>query len=261
MTRLSVIIVTKNEARNIVDCLKSVDFADEIIVFDSSSTDNTVALCQPYTPHVTVTPDWPGDGPQKNRAIQQATGDWILCLDADERVSPALADEIQRTIKNTVYSAFSIPFQSTYCGKIIRFGDWHNEAHTRLFKKSDATFTNDVVHCHLQVQGKTGRLSHRVLHHPFHELHTLLHKMNSYSTQSAATLFEKGRKATLWTAWSHASWTFIRGYILKMGLLDGAAGLMLATSNAQGTYYRYLKLMLLWEAHATHSRVDVPSHL
>lgn len=91
MTKLSVIIVTKNEARNIRDCLKSVAFADEIIVFDSGSSDGTPEICREYTPFVTITSDWPGDGPQKNRALSKATGEWVLCLDADERVSPELA--------------------------------------------------------------------------------------------------------------------------------------------------------------------------
>lgn len=261
MTKLSVIIVTKNEAHNIIDCLKSVEFADEIIVFDSSSTDNTVALCRQITPLVTVTPDWPGDGPQKNRALAQATGDWILCLDADERVSPELAREIQKIIQQTSHSAFSLPFQSFYCHHPIRFGDWRGESHIRLFKKDKAAFTNDIVHCHLKVNGTIGRLQGKVTHFPFRDLAFMLDKMNTYSSKSAETLFEKGRKANLGTALSHAFWTFCRGYFLKLGFLDGKAGFLLAMSNTQGTYYRYVKLMMLWESHATDLRVDVPSDL
>lgn len=247
MTKLSLIVITKNEAHNIRDCLTSVPFADEMIVFDSGSTDGTPEICQQCGAHVTVTSDWPGDGPQKNRALQQATGDWVLCLDADERVSPQLAKEIQETLLNTSYSAFSIPYQSTYCGKLIAFGDWRGESHVRLFRKNHASFTPDIVHCHLAVQGQIGKLKNAIIHHPFHHLGAMLHKLNDYSNESAKNRFLSGKKATLMTALSHGFWTFIRGYFLKLGFLDGREGFLLAVSNAQGTYYRYLKLMYLCE--------------
>jgi len=242
---LSVIIVTKNEAHNIEECLSSVKFADEIIIFDSSSTDDTVNLCSKYTNNVTVTKDWPGDGPQKNRAIDIANGEWILCLDADERVSSQLENEIINTISSTELSGFNIPFTSTYCGKKINFGDWRGEKHLRLFKKSKGRFTTDVVHCHADIKGKIGTLKNRVIHHPFHHLGAMLHKLNDYSSNSAMSKFNSGKKASLFTALTHSIWSFIRGYILKLGFLDGKEGFILAVSNAEGTYYRYLKLMYL----------------
>jgi glycosyltransferase involved in cell wall biosynthesis len=260
MTKLSVIIVTKNEERNIRDCLKSVQFADEIIVFDSSSTDNTVAICREYTPLVTVTPDWPGDGPQKNRALALATGDWVLCLDADERVSPELAKEMMTTLSQTSCNAFTLSFRSRYCSKPLRFGDWFNEVHTRLFRRNHGKFTESIVHCRLQVDGKIGRLRAPIIHFPFHELHTLLDKMNQYSTKSAQHLYQQGKKSSLKTALAHAFWAFTKGYCFKCGFLDGREGFLLAMSNAQGTYYRYLKLMYLWENHATHAQLNVSSH-
>lgn len=246
MATLSVIIITKNEEKNIQDCLESVKFADEIIVIDSGSTDATVAIARSYTTHVTVT-DWPGDGPQKNRALAQATGDWVLCLDADERASPALKTEIQQLLSqpSAAHDAYEIPYQSHYFGKKIRYGDWRNEKHLRLFKRSKGTFTEARVHCHAQIDGTIGLLKHPIWHHPFHSLELLLHKMNDYSTQTAQAKFQHGKRASLCTALSHGIWTFIRGYILKLGFLDGKAGLMLALSNAHGTYYRYVKLMLL----------------
>jgi glycosyltransferase involved in cell wall biosynthesis len=239
MSKLSVIIVTKNEAHNIEECLKSISFADEIVVFDSGSTDNTVEICKRYTHKVTVTPDWPGDGPQKNRALAQVSNDWILCLDADERVTPALAQEIQAIVANTAHAAFDIPYQSTYCGK--------GESHIRLFNRRFATITSDIVHCHVKTKGSVGKLHASIMHHPFHHLGALLHKMNDYSTQSAKTLLAKGKKASLMTAISHGLWSFFRGYLLRLGCLDGREGFLLAISNAQGTYYRYLKLMYLCE--------------
>lgn len=247
MSKLSVIIVTKNEAHNIIDCLASVSFAAEIIVFDSGSTDNTVALCQAYDPKVkvTVTPDWPGDGPQKNRAIDSASQDWILCLDADERVSPALAKEMQACFTQTEVNAFDIPYFSSYCGKILRFGDWRNESHIRLFRRESARFSEDIVHCRLQTTGRIKKLKAPIWHHPFRDLASLLYKMNDYSTQSALAQFKAGKRASMWTALSHGMWAFFRGYCLKLGFLDGREGFLLAVSNAQGTYYRYLKLFYL----------------
>lgn len=255
MTKLSVVVVTKNEAHNIADCLASVAFADERIVFDSGSTDGTADICRQMGAHVTVTPDWPGDGPQKNRALDIARGEWVLCLDADERVTKELAAEIRQVIQDSSFAAYNIPYQSTYCGKPIRFGDWRNESHVRLFKRNRARFTEDIVHCHLSVQGQTGQLNHKIMHHPFHHLGAMLFKLNDYSTQSAKTLFHKGRKATLATAISRSLWSFFRGYFLKLGLLDGKEGFLLAVSNAQGTYYRYLKLMYLCQAQRQKARM------
>lgn len=247
MTKLTVIVITKNEAHNIADCLTSVAFADEIIVFDSGSTDGTPDICKKFTSKVTVTADWPGDGPQKNRALAQATGEWVLCLDADERLSAGLVSEIQTTIKNTSFDAFDIPYQSTYCGKLIQFGDWRGESHMRLFRRGKAQFSENIVHCRLVVEGKAGKLRHAIIHHPFHHLSAMLYKLNDYSNESAKALFKRGKKASLWTALSHSLWSFLRGYLLKFGFLDGREGFILAVSNAQGTYYRYLKLMYLCE--------------
>lgn len=251
MTKLTVIVITKNEAHNITHCLSSVSFADEIIVFDSGSTDGTPLICKQFTSKVTVTPDWPGDGPQKNRALATANGEWILCLDADERLTSALKNEILATIESTSFDAFDIPYQSTYCGRTIRFGDWRGESHVRLFRREKARFSENIVHCRLMVEGKVGKLKSPIIHHPFHHLSAMLYKLNDYSNESAKSLFAKGKKASLWTALSHSFWSFLRGYLLKLGFLDGREGFLLAVSNAQGTYYRYLKLMYLWEMHKT----------
>ncbi len=250
MATLSVIVITKNEAHNIEACLESVDFADERVVVDSGSEDDTVALCSKYTDKVMVT-DWPGDGPQKNRAIAMTSGDWILCLDADERVTPKLAEEIQRVIEQGTHQGYEIPYVSTYCGKPIRFGDWRGEKHLRLFKKSQGRFSEDVVHCKAIIDGQVGMLKHHILHHPFVSISAMLHKMNDYSSGSAKMKHAKGKKSSLLTALSHGIWAFIRGYVLKFGFLDGQRGFMLALSNAHGTYYRYVKLMFLSkEGHA-----------
>ena len=244
---LSVIIITKNEEQNIHACLESVVWADEIIVVDSGSSDNTVGICKKLGAQVHVM-DWPGFGPQKNRALNLATGDWVLSLDADERVSSELRSEIQSVIANPVGAvAFRIPRSSSYCGRIMRHSGWWPDYVTRLFKRGYARFSDDLVHEHLIVESKTATLRQPLQHEAFRDLEQVLHKLNGYSSAGAVMLLQRGRKATLASAVGHGLWTFIRTYFLHAGFLDGREGFMLAVSNAEGAYYRYLKAMLLAE--------------
>ena len=250
MQSLSVTIITKNEAHDIRECLQSVQWANEIIVLDSGSTDDTVAICREYTDKVMVT-DWPGYGVQKNRALQQASGDWVLSLDADERVSEALQAEIKAILAaapdaaTTGYVAYAIPRLSTYCGKIIRYGDWHKDYCKRLFRRGQARFQDAQVHESLEVQGKLGKLAAPLLHNTFKDLEEMLDKLNQFSSLSAGMRQQQGRSASLLTAIVHGAWTFVRGYIFRLGFLDGREGFVLAVSNAEGSYYRYLKLLYL----------------
>lgn len=244
MTRpsLSAIIITKNEAQNIADCLKSVSFADEIIVVDSGSTDDTVKIAKQFTDKVYVT-DWPGYGAQKQRALTLATQEWVLSIDADERVTPELQQEIIATLQNTAFDAFEIRFHSEYCGKVIRFGDWSNDKQVVLFRRSKGRFASLLVHERIEIQGKVGKLKKHIHHLAFRDLSMVLKKMNDYSTISAKQKLLNGVQGSLWKAITHGLWSFFRGYILRLGFLDGKEGFMLAVSNAEGTYYRYLKLM------------------
>lgn len=246
MPLFSVIIITKNEAHNIEDCLKSVDWADEIVVVDSGSTDGTTDIARKYTDKVVVT-GWPGYGEQKQRALDMATGEWVLSLDADERVTPTLKKEILSAIPHTAYDAFEIPFSSEYCGKTIRFGDWWNDRQAVLFRRKNAHFTLSLVHERIEIQGKIGKLKGKIHHLAFPNLQTVLRKMNDYSSWSAEQKKGRGQKGGLLKAISHGLWAFVRGYLLRLGFLDGREGFLLAFSNAEGTYYRYLKLMYLKE--------------
>ena len=247
--KLSVIIITKNEEQMIRGCLQSVSWADEIIVIDSGSTDNTVAICKELGAKVLVM-DWPGFGPQKNRALGLATGDWVLSLDADERVSSELRSEIQSAIANPgEAAAFRIPRSSSYCGRIMRYSGWWPDYVTRLFKRGHARFSGDPVHERLIVEGKTATLKQPLLHAAFRNLEQVLQKLNDYSTTGAVMLHRQQRKASLGIAILHGLWTFVRTYFLRAGFLDGKEGFMLAVSNAEGAYYRYLKAMLLAETH------------
>ena len=242
---LSVIVITKNEEKSIRDCLESVVWADEIIVVDSGSTDKTVAICREYTSKVFVT-GWPGFGAQKNRALEMATCDWVLSLDADERVTPELQAEIRTAIDypgNNI--AFKMPRLSNYCGRYMRYSGWWPDYIIRLFRRGRAHFTNDLVHEHLIVHGAVETLSKPLIHNSFDDLEDVLNKINSYSSAGASMMHQKKKKATLASSILHGLWAFVHTYILRAGFLDGREGLMLAVSNAEGTYYRYLKLMMM----------------
>lgn len=245
---ISVIIITKNEEHAIHDCLSSVSWADEIIVVDSGSTDNTVSICKSFNAKVLLTNDWPGFGVQKNRALSLATGDWILSIDADERVSEELQYEIQNILKaNKNDQAFRIPRKSSFCGQFIKHGGWWPDYVLRLFPKNhnDARFSNDLVHERVIFRGAIGTLINPIIHISYTNLEEVLGKMNAYSSAGAQMAFAKSKKSSLKLALSHSIWTFVRMYFIKFGFLDGRMGFILAVSNAQETYYRYLKLALL----------------
>lgn len=245
MASLSVVVITKNEALNIRACLESVAWADEIIVVDSGSTDNTIAICREFDAHV-YGHDWPGYGAQKNRALGYAGKDWVLSLDADERVTPELRREIEAVLSgaNTV-AAYLVPRLSSYCGKFMRHSGWYPDLLPRLFQRGKAHFSEDLVHERLIVEGNTGKLHGMLLHYAFDDLEEVLHKVNQYSSAGAQMMHHRGRRATLTGAVLRGLWSFVRTYCLRGGFLDGREGFMLAVSNAEGTYYRYLKLMLL----------------
>ncbi len=247
---LSVIIITRNEAADIRACLESVAWAEEIVVVDSASTDGTASICQELGAHVHVVHDWPGFGAQKNRALAHATRDWVLSLDADERVTPALRQEIETVVReNGPADAYDIPRSSSYCGRFMRHSGWYPDYVTRLFRRGSARFSDDLVHERLLVEGKTGRLRSEMLHYAFDGMEEVLRKVDQYSTAGALRMHAQGRNASLAGAVVRGLWSFVRTYILKRGFLDGREGFMLAVSNAEGTYYRYVKLLLLNRKH------------
>jgi glycosyltransferase involved in cell wall biosynthesis len=241
-TMLSVVIITKNESAHIARCLESVAWADEIIVLDSGSEDNTVAICRRYTDKVFET-DWPGFGIQKQRAVDKATQPWILSIDADEQVTPELRKALEQAMSHTHIAGFEIPRLSSYCGRQIRHGGWWPDYVLRLFQRERGRFTEDLVHERIIVDGTVQRLATPLLHEAFVDPNEVLHKINSYSSLGAEKLYLTGKRTTLLQAIVKGFWTFFRTYCLKAAFLDGEQGLMLAISNAEGTYYKYLKLL------------------
>jgi glycosyltransferase involved in cell wall biosynthesis len=246
--QLSVILITKNEAGNIRACLESVSWADEIIVVDSGSTDGTIDIAREFTQQVYVH-DWPGFGPQKNRALGYATKEWVFSIDADERVSDELRTEIEKVLHSPSnnFDAYLVSRLSNFCGRFMRHSGWYPDLLPRLFKRGTTKFSNDLVHERLIVDGQIGRLQGILLHYSFDDMDEVLHKINQYSTAGAAMMFERGKRTTLVGAVLRGFWSFVRTYLLRSGFLDGQKGFMLAISNAEGTYYRYLKLLMLQE--------------
>ncbi|MCX7091680.1 MAG: glycosyltransferase family 2 protein [Legionellales bacterium] len=238
---LSVMIIAKNEAATIRRCLEALGWADEIIVLDSGSEDATVAIAREYTPHVFQT-DWQGFGVQKQRALEKASGDWILNLDADEVITEALRDEILAAISRDQMSGFRVPIRMYFYGKALRFSAGP-QRHVRLFKRLGARFSNDLVHekILLPENSQLGRLKNPILHHSFRDVSHALAKMNLYSSYSARIRIDAKKRHTLTQTVLSSLWMFFRCYILQRGFLDGKPGLVLALFQAQGSWYRGIK--------------------
>lgn len=246
---LSVIVTTLNEAHNIQACLASVKpFARELIVVDAGSRDRTIEIARDMGAITHVTPDWPGFGPQKNFALSLATQPWVLSIDADERVPDDLAAEITATLQSAACAGYAIPRLSQFCGRWIQHSGWRPDYVLRLFRRDAGRFSDHQVHERVIVDGAIGNLHASLLHYSTPDLHSSLDKTNRYSTAAAQSLFEQGKRASLAKAIGKGVWAFIRTYVLRAGFLDGQEGFILAVANAEGTYYRYLKLALMHRA-------------
>lgn len=247
--KLSVIIITKNEEANIRACLDSVGFADERIIVDSGSSDDTVALARAAGASVIETSDWPGFGPQKNRALDAARGEWVLSLDADERIPDALRDEILAAIGNPAQHAFALPRLSSFCGRFIRHAGWYPDYIVRLFRRDAGRFSDDLVHENVELKNVTPvRLRTPIIHYSYPDDDAYLRKLAQYSSLGAQQAYAAGKRSSLSQAILHAASAFLRSYLFKRGFLDGRAGLMVAISSAESSYHKYVKLMLLAEA-------------
>jgi glycosyltransferase involved in cell wall biosynthesis len=241
---LSVVIISKNEELNIRRCLESVSWADEIIVLDSGSTDNTLAIAKEFTDKVFVTDpsEWKGYGVQKQRALAYASGDWILNLDADESVESVFQDTVLRHIKANDADAYRIPVRMYFYGKPLRYSS-SPKRHIRLFKRQGARFSTDIVHekIILPEKAKVGQLHNPIMHHSFHDISHVLYKMNRYSSFSAKIRINEKRHASLLKTIIGTCWMFVRCYFIQLGCLDGKEGLLFSVFSAQGTFYRGLK--------------------
>lgn len=238
--KLSIIIITKNEASNIAECIKSASFADEIVIVDSGSSDNTLLIAKEFGAKIYET-DWQGFGLQKNRAIDFSAGEWIFSLDADERIPEELKKEIQHAITQNQLQVFDVPRSSLFISKFMQYSGWHPDRTKRLFRRGAARFSAHQVHEHLETDLNTGHLNTALIHYSYRDYETLINKMNHYSTAGALDFYNNGKTSSLRKAIFHGLWAFIRTYFIKFGFLDGSAGLILAIANAESTYYKHLK--------------------
>jgi glycosyltransferase involved in cell wall biosynthesis len=242
--KLSVTIITLNEADHIAAAIDSVGWADEVIVVDSGSTDGTAAIARATRARVVVR-EWPGYVEQKNHAAALAANDWILSLDADERIPPALADEIQQLLRHEPdLRAFRIPRVTFHLGRWIRTTDFYPDFQTRLYDRRAARWRGKYVHESVAADGPVGRLAHEIEHYSYRDLKDQLDRVNHYTSLSARQMNEAGRRSGPVHLLVHPPAAFLRNYILRRGFLDGTAGLLISLVNS---YSVFLKFAKLWE--------------
>jgi glycosyltransferase involved in cell wall biosynthesis len=240
MPRLSAIVITRNEAANIAECLRSLAFCDEVIVVDSGSDDDTVQRAEVAGARVSTHP-FAGFGAQKNYALSLATGDWVLSLDADERVTRELAAEIEAALAAGAADGYAMPRLSSFCGRPMRHSGWYPDYVLRLFRLGAARFSDNLVHERVICDGKIARLTQPIIHHPMRTLEDALLRVDRYATAGAAEIVASGRRVSFTSGILHGGWAFVRTYVLRAGFLDGREGFLVAVYNAECTYYRYMK--------------------
>jgi len=245
MATISVVTLALNEEQNIEECLRSVSWADERIVVDSGSTDRTVELARKHTDAVMIV-EWKGYGATKNLALEKARGNWVLWLDADERVTPELASEIQHIVRknDSEPAAYEVSRRAYFLGRWIKHSGWYPSRVTRLFRKERGRFTESRVHEQLWIDGNVGRLRNDLLHFTDPDLHHYFVKFNRYTSLAAEDLFASGRRCTLPDLVLRTPFMFVKMYLLRRGFLDGIQGFILAVVSSAYVFVKYAKL---WE--------------
>jgi (heptosyl)LPS beta-1,4-glucosyltransferase len=241
---LTVTVITLNESRHIDAALDSVSWADEIVVIDSGSTDDTVDRARRRGARVEVR-SWPGYGTQKNYAASVASHDWILSLDADERVTPSLAADIRRLLSETpLHRGYRIPRMTWYLGRWIRSTDWYPDHQLRLYDRRFGRWSERRVHESVTLDGTPGVLAHDLEHYAYRDVSHHLATIDRYTTLAADEWHAQGRRASALAAVLHPMAAFLRNYVLRGGIRDGEAGLLISILNS---YYVFLKQLKLWE--------------
>jgi glycosyltransferase involved in cell wall biosynthesis len=245
VTPLSVTVITLNEALNIDACLASVSWADEVLVVDSGSTDDTVRRARAAGARVVIR-DWPGYAAQKNWAASQAASDWILSIDADERVPKALADEIRGVLASPPAAAgFRVPRVTWHLGRWIRTTDWYPDYQLRLYDRRRAEWRPHRVHESVAADGAVLTLTHDLEHYAYRDISHHHHTMDRYTTLAAMEMFDQGREAGFVDLAVHPAAAFLRNYILRRGCLDGAPGFIISAMNAYYVFLKFAKLRAL----------------
>ncbi len=239
---LSAVIITYNEQANIRDCLESVQWADEIVVVDSYSTDKTVEIAKQYTDKVYLQ-EFLGDGPQKNFAIEKAAGDWIYLIDADERSTEELNAEIQAVLKNPHYDGYEIPRKAYFLGKWIRHCGWWPDHVLRLYKKDKGRYNQHPGHGKVELleNATSSRLQNPMLHYTCSDIGDFISRINARTTMMAK---KSEKSASLFDCLLHGYGRFLKTYLIQAGFLDGKEGFILSVIASYDVFLKYLKL---WE--------------
>jgi glycosyltransferase involved in cell wall biosynthesis len=245
---ISAVVITYNEERRLEDALKSLaGVVSEIVVVDCHSTDETVRIARGFTDRV-FERAWTNFADQKNFADEKASHPWILSLDADERLSPELREEL-RGLRSTEpdVDAFSIPRRVYYLGRWIRHSGWYPDRKTRLFRKVRARWEGEYVHERLVVEGRTGKLGGAIHHFTYRNIHEHLDRINTFSDLGAQKLYARKKKARLYHLLGLPFFRFMRAYFWKLGFLDGFPGLVISVLTAHAVFVRYAKLREIWK--------------
>jgi len=237
---ISAILITNNERENIAECMGMLKFCDEIVIVDSGSSDGTVNIAQDLGAKVHVNTDWQGFGVQKQRALDLATSDWVLSVDADERIPDKLRQEIRVAIMDQRYEGYQINRLSWFLGQPMRHGGWHPDRILRLARRDKARFLPAAVHERLDVEGPVGQLGEPMVHYSYRTIDDVLAKLRQYSLASAEVRRRDGFKGGLSSAISRSLFSFFKAYFLQAGLLDGRRGFVAAVFRSQETFWRYL---------------------
>ncbi len=242
--RLSAVIITRNAAAQLGECLESVRFADEILIVDSGSTDATRDIAQRHNARV-LHQDWLGYGRQKQFAVEQAANDWVLCLDADERVSAPLGHRIQEALRKPDRYAYDMPRCNRFMGRWLRHGEGYPDPNLRLFHRKHARWSDDPIHEHVVTTEAIGRLDGDLLHETETTLAEYLDKQNRYTTLQAERLHAAGKRAGAARLVLSPLGRFIKFYFLRRGFLDGVPGLVHISIGCMNSFMKYAKLMQL----------------
>ncbi len=241
---LSVVLITHNAAEQLADCLASVAFADEVVVVDSGSSDGTGELAARYGARV-IAREWLGFGPQKQFAVEQAAHDWVLCLDADERVSPELAASLVRALEAPAAQGYRMARCNRFLGRWLRHGEGYPDWSLRLFNRRHARWSDDAVHEKVLLQGPAATLAGDLLHESAEDLARYLDKQNRYTSLAAQELHRRGRRAGLAQLLLSPPLRFVKFYLLRLGFLDGLAGLVHIGIGCMNSFVKYAKLIEL----------------
>ncbi len=245
MTPVSAVLITRDEEQKLPAALESVRFCDEIVVVDAGSTDRTRQIAEAAGARVIVSAPWPGFVAQRNLALDAARHDWVLAIDADERVTTALRAEIEALRASGFRRAgYCMPRVAFYLGRWIRATDWYPDRQIRLFDRTRGRWEGSLVHESVRVRSSVGRLRAELEHHPYADVSAHLRKIDFYTTLWAQQAFAAGRRASALEMALNPAWAFVRNFVLKRGLLLGRAGF---TVSALNTYYTFAKLAKLDE--------------